>query len=202
MEKTIELTCDTCGKQFHKRRAEHNRCLKRGHKRKFCSLKCCGKATIDNIPPESKVWDHLVANNKSDEYSPFRWHYRNAKRRKHEFDLTLEYLKELWEKQDGKCPYTDWPLKQMKDTSHKNQLPTTPDRTSLDRIDSSKGYVKGNVQFICYMAQNAKNKFTSAQLKSFCESMVVHCKNKYWVEDTLADTTLGGFSGEAKAKVL
>ena len=173
MEKTIELTCDTCGKQFHKRKAEHNRCLKRGLKRSFCSRSCSGKATIDNIPPESKVWDHLVANNKADEYSPFRWHYRNAKRRKREFDITLKFLKELWEKQDGKCPYTGWKLKQMKDTSHKNQLPKTPDRASLDRIDSSKGYVKGNVQFVSYMAQNAKNEFSDKELLDFFENVIL-----------------------------
>jgi hypothetical protein len=172
METTIELTCDTCGTQFHRRKTEHNRCIKRGIKRNFCSRKCCGKATISNIPPESKKWDHLDPGSKADEFSPFRWHYRNAKRRKHEFNLTLEYLKELWEKQSGKCPYTGWQLQNMENMSTKNQLPKTPDRASLDRIDSSKGYVPGNVQFVSYMAQNAKNEFTDQELRGFCEAVV------------------------------
>ena len=73
----------------------------------------------------------------------------------------------------------------MKDTSRTSQLSKSPDRASLDRIDSSKGYVKGNVQFVSYMANCAKNEFTSAKLKHFCESMVKHCENMHWVEDEL-----------------
>jgi len=172
MEKTIELTCDVCGTQFHRRKAEHDRCLKREHKRNFCSRKCCGKGTADNIPSESKRWDHLDPGNKADEFSPFRWHYRNAKRRKHEFDVTLEDLKGVWDKQKGRCPYTGWELKNMENMSTKNQLPKTPDRASLDRIDSSKGYVNGNIQFVSYMAQIAKNEFSDGELRSFCEAVV------------------------------
>ena len=173
MEKTIELTCDACGDKFHKRKAEHNRSVKNGQKRNFCSRKCCGKVIgINNIPSESKVWDHLNASNRADELSPFRWHYRNAKQRKREFDVTLEDLKGVWDKQKGRCPYTGWKLKNMENMSVKNQLPKTPDRASLDRIDSSKGYVNGNIQFVSYMAQIAKNVFSDEELRIFCEAVV------------------------------
>tara|TARA_Y100000034_G_scaffold117749_1_gene157595 strand:+ start:37669 stop:38199 length:531 start_codon:yes stop_codon:yes gene_type:complete len=172
MEATVKLICEICGEQFHRRKTEYNRNIKRGLNRNFCSRQCCGKGNIGNIPKDSIKWDHLNPSNRKDEFSPFRWHYRNAKRRGHEFNLTLEYLKELWYKQDGKCPYTNWKLKNMKNLSTSSQLPITPDRASLDRIDSSKGYVKGNVQFVCYMAQCAKMQFSSEDVKLFAEAVI------------------------------
>jgi hypothetical protein len=54
------------------------------------------------------------------------------------FDLTLGYLDSLWLLQRGQCAYTGTPLEM-------GRKPTA----SLDRIDSSMGYVPGNVQFVC-----------------------------------------------------
>lgn len=167
--KTIVLSCTVCSKEFERRAAEHKRNLKKG-RRVYCSLSCCSKDNLDNIPKSKRHHpENLDPTNRADEFSPFRWHFRNCKRRNKEFNLTLEYLKELWEKQKGRCPYTGWKLKNMSNLSIVNQLPLTPDRASLDRIDSSKGYVKGNVQFVSYMAQCAKHEFKEDQMIEFCD---------------------------------
>lgn len=117
---------------------------------------------------------------KADEYSPFRWHLRtiksrtnrkNKKAKPKECNLTLQDLKDQWESQKGICPHTNWPLKNMATSSPEDQLPKTPDRASLDRIDSSKGYVKGNVQFIALIAQLAKNNWEEKVLYEFAESI-------------------------------
>jgi hypothetical protein len=42
------------------------------------------------------------------------------------------------------------------------------DTASVDRIDSSKGYTKDNIQFVCFMANIAKNKFSCDELINFC----------------------------------
>lgn len=56
--------------------------------------------------------------------------------------------------------------------SYSDQLPKTPDRASLDRINSSKGYVKGNNQFVALIAQFAKNEWTDSVLENFVDAFV------------------------------
>lgn len=47
-------------------------------------------------------------------------------------------------------------------------------RASLDRIDSSKGYVKGNVEFVCLLINMAKNSYSKKEVSSFFEEMLAH----------------------------
>jgi hypothetical protein len=167
----VQLKCEICGCDFERRTAEVRRNQKLG-RRTFCSLSCLGKVSLSNIPfskRDNKQW--LRADNKADEFSKFRWFLARAKQRKHIVDITLQDLKEQWEKQNGTCPYTGWVLKAMDGTNKTKQLPYTPDRASLDRIDSSKGYIKGNIQYVSMMAQFAKNKWADEQLVKFCKAV-------------------------------
>jgi hypothetical protein len=45
-------------------------------------------------------------------------------------------------------------------------------RASLDRIDSSKGYIKGNVEFVCLAINFAKNDFKKEEMKSFIKEII------------------------------
>jgi hypothetical protein len=80
--------------------------------------------------------------------------------------LTLQDLKEQWEHQGGICPYTGWKMITPKNT--KERRVRSPAVASVDRIDSTKGYVKGNIEFVCYMAQCAKNSFNRQDVVDFC----------------------------------
>ena len=44
-------------------------------------------------------------------------------------------------------------------------------RASLDRIDSSKGYIDGNVEFVCYGINLAKNNFSKSEMLNFINSI-------------------------------
>ncbi len=59
-----------------------------------------------------------------------------------EFDITIEYLHDIYKEQKGLCSYSGIPL-QFGSYLDKNWT------ISLERIDARKGYVKGNVCFIC-----------------------------------------------------
>lgn len=81
---------------------------------------------------------------------------QSAKKRGLDFNLTTLDLDEI-----GipiSCPILGIPLKW-------NNGKAEDDSYSVDRIDSSKGYVKDNIQFMSVKANRAKNNLTSAELK-------------------------------------
>lgn len=110
----------------------------------------------------------VIKNKQIYEYSPFSYTIRNVKNRLKDFDLDKYYLKEIWEQQKGICPYTNIKLELP---THKNIIHPTI-RASLDRIDSSKGYVRGNVQFISTSINYMKGELTDAETKCFINTIV------------------------------
>ncbi len=85
--------------------------------------------------------------------------YRDVKDEvRRQFDLDGPYLMELWEKQKGKCAITNL------DMSYKfGDLRAV----SIDRIDSSKGHVKGNIQLVCQCVNLMKNDHSNDDLFDF-----------------------------------
>lgn len=117
---------------------------------------------------------NLIADNKTDEYTEFRYYIRNIKmrysqKRKHVVGVDLPYLKKVWENQKGVCPYTGIKLV-LRKFSNNNEIPKHQ-QASLDRIDSNKGYIKDNIQFISLMANWAKNNCSHEEMLLFCESI-------------------------------
>lgn len=172
----ISIVCSNpeCGIHFDRSVSEVNRNQKLKRK-SYCSLACKAKIEIKNSP---KMIignpNNLVADNRKDEYSPFKRIMLILKMRNKEspekktLELTVEQLKELWEKQQGTCPFTGWKL--ILQTTTKDKLEYVPNRASLDRIDSNKGYSIDNVRFVSLIYQFAKNKFTDKDVYNFCQS--------------------------------
>ena len=84
-----------------------------------------------------------------------------AKSRNIDFDLDAEYLKAIWP-EDGKCPALGLPMKsgdrQTASLSERNCFP------SIDRIDNTKGYVKGNVHWVSLKANRIMNNGTPEEV--------------------------------------
>jgi hypothetical protein len=158
--KTITIKCDYCKKDFDKIKIEYERASKRGYNHHYCSRTCAGKVSVKNIPKEKKTWGHLLGRNNSDDYTDFRYYLRTASRRLKDCDITLEDLKTVWCEQNGICPYSGIKLQLSRYTKVvKNPIYSA----SLDRIDSSKGYVKGNIQFVSRPINYMKNNMSHEQ---------------------------------------
>jgi hypothetical protein len=52
-----------------------------------------------------------------------------------------------------------------------NKTDKNPYQSSLDRIDNNKGYIKGNVRFVCLMFNIARNDFSDNQVIEFCKQV-------------------------------
>lgn len=170
------VVCDNCGKNFQKPVSEVNRNNKTG-RHNYCCRKCSAagasqtRSNLPHRPATEKLKKHLnnICGNRRDIYSPFKYTYRCIKRRFQETNLTLEDLKELWEKQDGICPYTGFKL-----ILPENSNLATIDffhRASLDRIDSSLGYIKGNVQFVSTPINLLKSTQSDKETKKFLKEI-------------------------------
>lgn len=81
-----------------------------------------------------------------------------AKERKIEWDLTLEDLESL----PMICAFTKTKLTLKQHSSN---------TVSLDRIDSNKGYIKGNVQFVSVQVNYAKSDYTEKEFISMCKKV-------------------------------
>ncbi len=86
-----------------------------------------------------------------------------AKERKLEFTITKEYIWELFLKQDRKCKFTGLCIYFPKRTTS-----FTNYTASLDRIDSSKGYIEGNVQWVHKKVNIMKQAMTDIEFINWC----------------------------------
>ncbi len=107
------------------------------------------------------TWDLMVANR-------FRYKYKNAKDRGIEFSLSFRSMKNLLEAK--KCYYTGITLT-FPDNSEDRSLKATD--LTIDRIDSSKGYVSGNVVACSNAFNQLKSQFEGAGvigIKTACKA--------------------------------
>lgn len=68
----------------------------------------------------------------------------------------------------GTCPRTGFKFDLSPHADHRRN-PLSP---SIDRINGTKGYIKGNIQVVCSWYNIAKNEYTDAQLLTFCQAVV------------------------------
>lgn len=77
-----------------------------------------------------------------------------------EFSITPEYVQELWEKEDRRCALSGLPI-DWKGIRNEQTA-------SLDRIDSSKGYVEGNVQIVHKHVNMMKQAYSNEYFIELC----------------------------------
>ena len=84
-----------------------------------------------------------------------------AKKRNLEFDITIEYINNLLVQQNFTCALSKIPI----NTGSRLQGYTA----SLDRIDNTKGYIPGNVQWVHRDINYMKQDFTMQEFVNYCQ---------------------------------
>ena len=139
--------CPECGEMqsyLRKNYAEHS--LKAG--------KCCKKCSNNN--PDNNAHKGFY---KGVLRASFAHKYKaGAETRGIQWDLEFEYLADLLIEQDFKCALSGLPLEAM----------NLNNNASLDRIDSSVGYVKGNVQWVVSEINMMKQQYTQERFIELC----------------------------------
>lgn len=147
-----KVKCD-CGKEFYKipiKIISTTDCFQCLD----CSHKENGyKATIEN----GRIKDFTKSL-----YGKFK---RSAESRNIQFLVTIEYLSNLFDQQNCCCAITGDKINKIADAS-------------LDRIDSSKGYVEGNVQWVTIQANLSKHVMTMEELYDFCRKVLNHANQQ------------------------
>jgi hypothetical protein len=167
-----KCTCKNCGVEFEKPLTEMRRNQKL-NRPNFCTRTCVGKHNIKNFG--DKRFDLTTLGHKrfSDEYSKFRYHFRNIKKRNQIVEVNIEDLKEQWEKQNGICQFSGVNLI-LSSYSKVNKNPIYA--ASLDRIDNSKGYVRGNIRWVSRAINWMKNSMSDNMVNELISLLIENKK--------------------------
>lgn len=77
------------------------------------------------------------------------------------FNLTPEYIQGIYDEQNGVCALSGLKFQMELGKPRKRN----PYRPSVDRINSNKGYVKGNIQFVLAIVNTMKMDYTDEVLR-------------------------------------
>lgn len=89
-----------------------------------------------------------------------------SKKKNIPFNITKEYLKELWDKQEGKCAISGIKM------SFEQCNGRTNTNVSIDQINHKDGYTVGNVQLVCMAVNQMKSDMLMEDLYKFCEAII------------------------------
>lgn len=122
----------------------------------------CKKCSGKQLSVKMKKKNGTVGELDKTRYGKLR---KNAETRKIEFEVSMEHLWDLFVSQNNICAITGDHLASINDAS-------------LDRIDSSKGYIEGNVQWVTKQANLSKHVMSMEQLYEFCRKVLNHANQQ------------------------
>ena len=130
-------------------------------KTKWICPKCSIRKVIDNNGgrPVNYTGNEYFTGS---EYSTWK---ASSKRRFIDWNITKDDLKEIYQKQKGECALSGVVMETFSNS---------PFRISIDRIDSTKPYVKENVQFVCSIVNVMKNKFSEDVFVGMCNKISLY----------------------------
>jgi hypothetical protein len=140
--------CLLCGKEAIIRR------------NKFGRQKSCG--CIRFITGEK---NHLFQGYKEINMGKWNTYKNNARKRNIDFNITIEYAYEVYERQNKKCAVSGEPISFWQNATIRKST------ASLDRIDNKKGYVYGNIQWVHKKINQIKMDMTLDEFFMWCDKV-------------------------------
>lgn len=135
--------------------------------RKNCPVKSCGCRKKKHKGKEHHQWIGVGDISGNWFYNHVLRERKQNKRIKISIDITIQYIWDLFLTQDKKCKLSGIPLK----------IGQGPEfNASLDRIDSSKGYIEGNVQWVDKHINFMKRTYSQEFFIKMCE--LIYLNNK------------------------
>ena len=92
---------------------------------------------------------------------------KGAVKRHIDFSISADDIIALWEEQKGLCKLSNVPMT----LTHGTMTLQNPTKVSIDRIDSTIGYHKGNIQLVIWQINCAKSVWSNEQLIELCISV-------------------------------
>lgn len=137
-------TCSGCGKeQAYTRRDHAKQSTVAGWRCKPCTALEKGFSANRPVGDNKRLYNRF---------------FNSAKDRRVEWSISEE---EMFETYTGRCKLTGWDISTKYDNC----------TASLDRIDNSKGYVKGNIQWVHVMVNMCRNKYPLEDFLRMCKSV-------------------------------
>ena len=172
------LRCRTCGEykpqtEFYYNKEEKHRNF-RDAQCKECESKR-HKKYRKNTPKRSDLEKHLaiLVNGCKSRLN----HSKSKSYRGITLEIDYKFLYELYQRQEGKCAISGLPMTYNVGAGRNHY------NISIDRIDSTKGYTKDNVQLVCAQVNMMKAEMTMEELYIFCENIVDNKRNYYGNKD-------------------
>eukprot|EP00397_Hematodinium_sp_SG-2012_P039575 GEMP01043228.1.p1 GENE.GEMP01043228.1~~GEMP01043228.1.p1 ORF type:complete len:470 (+),score=32.88 GEMP01043228.1:126-1535(+) len=103
----------------------------------YCKVCASDWTRNDNGSTLRRIMNHIISSAKTSAMRRSRKPFREAAG---EFDLSVGDLLDLWQKQEGRCAYSEAVMNRKRYTSW---------RLSLERRNNTLGYTRGNVVFVC-----------------------------------------------------
>jgi len=174
---------DIVGKKFGRLKVISFSCTDKGSS--YWNVKCdCGKEKV--VQGKSLVRHKIVScgcYNQGKEWegvgdlSKSYWSKiaNEAKKRKLEFSVSMEYTWDLFLRQNKRCALSGRELIMDKHYgSSKSKITKSPQNASLDRVDSQLGYVEGNVQWLHRTINRMKWDLDEKEFIQLCEEVALH----------------------------
>lgn len=167
-----ECLCDCGGKTI-----TSTSCLTRNH------TKSCGCWSRDNakkMMTGNKNYEKRIKGTKDIRTTYYNRVKKGANYRNLEFNITIEQMQELLEKQNYKCALTGIDLIMNRNNSAFKVLKGKSgyNTASLDRIDSSRGYTLDNIQWIHKDVNFMKQDFSEETFINWCKLVVNYSESK------------------------